>query len=94
MRRDVRRAHGAWVHLEKRARREGIDVTASMTPEELVAALSEAGFTQLGAAEELMHLYQSVRFGGRTLGAEGIRTLDRVARAVDQGRCEKMRRAA
>jgi len=94
MRRDVRRAHGAWVHLEKRARREGIDVTASMTPEELVAALSEAGFTQLGAAEELMHLYQSVRFGGRALGAEGIRTLDRVARAVDQGRCEKMRRAA
>ena len=39
--RDVRRAHSGYQRLEKRARKEGITVPPSMTPEELLAALPE-----------------------------------------------------
>ena len=83
--RDVRRARSAYTRLAKRARREGIPFSASRTPEELLAVLERDGFTELIAAEELVEIYQSIRFGGRPLDAGLHQRLMRLTQTVEKG---------
>ncbi|GMV39462.1 MAG: hypothetical protein AMXMBFR64_11780 [Myxococcales bacterium] len=63
-RRDVARARRAYLRLLALARRSGVEVGASTTPDEVVARLREQEHPGAEAAGVVVDAYQAVRYGG------------------------------
>lgn len=85
-RRDVARARRSYVRLLAVARREGVEISASTTPDEVVAALRERDHPGAAAAGVVVDAYQAVRYGERPWDAAARARVAAAMRDVKRSR--------